>query len=56
MYNVDSGNLGAKTGFVFAGASVLLLLASYPLIPDLRGFSTVEIDWLYQNKIRCRRV
>ena len=55
MYNVDSGNLGAKTGFVFAGATLVLLLASFPLIPDLRGFSTVEIDWLYQNKVSVRK-
>ena len=55
MYNVDSGNLGAKTGFVFAGASVLLLLASYPLIPDLRGLSTVEVDRLYESKVSPRR-
>ena len=55
MYNVDSGNLGAKTGLIFAGASVVLLLASYPLVPDLRGFSTVEVDRLYESKISVRR-
>ncbi|UJO19999.1 MFS transporter fmqE [Fulvia fulva] len=54
MYNVDSGNLGAKTGLVFAGASVLLLLASYPLIPDLRGLSTVEVDRLYESRVSPR--
>lgn len=55
MYNIDSGDLGARTGLVFAGASLALLLVSYPLIPDLRGLSTAEIDWLYENKISPRR-
>lgn len=54
MYNVDSGNLGARTGFIFAGASVLLFAASYLLVPNLQGFGTLEIDWLYQHKISVR--
>jgi hypothetical protein len=32
MYNIDSGNLGAKTGFVFAGTSVLFI----PLLATFR--------------------
>jgi hypothetical protein len=55
MYNIDSGNLGARTALVFAGSSLLLLLISYPLIPDLRGLTTAEIDWLYENKIAPRQ-
>lgn len=55
MYNIDSGNLGARTGLVFGGASLLLFVVSYPLIPDLRGLSTTEIDWLYENKISPRK-
>lgn len=55
MYNIDSGNLGARTGFVFAAGSVLLFAASYPLVPDLRGLAIPEIDWLYQNKISPRK-
>ena len=55
MYNIDSGDLGARTALVFAAASLVLLLVSYPLIPDLRGLSTAEIDWLYENKISPRK-
>lgn len=55
MYNIDSGNLGARTALVFGAASVVLLILSYPLVPDLRGLSTTEIDWLYENKISPRR-
>lgn len=51
MYNVDSGNLGIRTGFIFGAASLLLFAVSWPLVPDLRGFTPSEIDWLYQSKI-----
>ncbi|GAB7348640.1 hypothetical protein MBLNU459_g7012t1 [Dothideomycetes sp. NU459] len=55
IYNVDAGNLGARTGFVFAAASAVLFLASYFVVPDLRGFATDEIDWLYESKISVRK-
>ncbi|KAF3041898.1 hypothetical protein E8E12_005761 [Didymella heteroderae] len=54
MYNTDSGNLGARTGFVFMGTSVLLLIGSWFLVPDLQGFTTEEVDWLYTQKISVR--
>ncbi|KAF2222564.1 hypothetical protein BDZ85DRAFT_313551 [Elsinoe ampelina] len=55
MYNVDSGNLGARTGFVFAGASLVLFAASWFVVPDLKDFATDEVDWLYERKIEVRR-
>jgi len=51
IYNTDAGNLGARAGFVFMGSSVVLVIGSYFLVPDLQGFSTDEVDWLYENKI-----
>src|ERR1700712_5656178 len=51
IYNVDAGNLGIRAGFVYGGGPLLFLIVSYFLVPDLRGFSTEEIDWLYENKI-----
>ncbi|KAH6629329.1 general substrate transporter [Boeremia exigua] len=54
MYNTDSGNLGARTGFVFMGSSVLLMIGSWFLVPDLHGFTTDEVDWLYSQKIPVR--
>lgn len=57
MYNVGSGsgNLGAKTGFVFMGSSILLLFVSYFWIPEISGLTTEEIDYLYENKVSPRR-
>lgn len=51
IYNVDAGDLGIRAGFVYGGGSLLFFAVSYLVVPDLRGFSTEEIDWLYEEKI-----
>ncbi|KAF9876646.1 maltose permease MAL61 [Colletotrichum karsti] len=55
MYNVDSGNLGARTGFVYAGTSVFLLAAAWVLVPDTTGMTTEEIDHAYESGLAPRQ-
>ena len=55
MYNVDSGNLGARTGLVFAGASVLLIWGAWSIVPDTTGLSTEDIDELYEARVPARQ-
>ncbi|KAJ6017044.1 hypothetical protein N7451_000423 [Penicillium sp. IBT 35674x] len=55
MYNVDSGNLGARTGLVFAGATVLLIWGVWTIVPDTTGLSTEDIDNLYEAKVPARK-
>lgn len=57
MYGVGagSGNLGAKTGLVFMGSSILLLVLAWLWIPETRGLSTEEIDSLYERGMSPRR-
>ncbi|KAL4969526.1 MFS-type transporter fmqE [Aspergillus stella-maris] len=55
MYNVDSGDLGARTAFPFAGISVLLLGGVWVLVPETTGLSTEEIDRLYEEGVSVRR-
>jgi hypothetical protein len=57
MYNVGSGsgNLGAKTGFVFMGSSILLFVMAFLWIPETQGLTTEDIDYLYEKKISPRR-
>lgn len=55
MYNVDSGGLGARTAFPFAGITVLLVIGAYLLVPDTTGLTTEEIDRLYEDKVSVRR-
>jgi MFS family permease len=54
MYNVDSGNLGAKTGFIYAGTSLLLIVGGWYLIPDTTGMTTEEIDGAYEAGVSPR--
>jgi hypothetical protein len=56
IYNVDAGNLGIRAGFVYGGGSLLFFVISYWLIPDLRGLSTEEVDWMYENKIPVQNI
>ncbi|KAL3477573.1 general substrate transporter [Aspergillus californicus] len=55
MYNVDSGDLGARTAFPFAGITVLLILGAYVLVPDTTGLTTEEVDRLYEDKVPARK-
>lgn len=56
MYNVGkgSGNLGAKTGFVYMGCSIVLLIWAYFWIPEVRGLSTDDIDGMYERRVKPR--
>jgi hypothetical protein len=51
MYNVDSGNLGARTGFIFAGISLILLIVAVWIVPETAGLSVEEIDNLYTSGV-----
>ncbi|KFY77499.1 hypothetical protein V501_07581 [Pseudogymnoascus sp. VKM F-4519 (FW-2642)] len=55
MYNIDSGNLGAKTGFVFAGTSVLLFCISWFVVPETSGLSVEDIDAAYIDRVSPRK-
>ncbi|KAH7139947.1 general substrate transporter [Dactylonectria estremocensis] len=54
MFNVDSGNLGIRTGFVWAGTSVFLILGAWFLVPDTTNLTAEEIDHLYIDKVNPR--
>ena len=54
MYNVDSGNLGARTGFIYAALSVLLIGGAWLLVPETSGLTAEEIDRAYSEKVAVR--
>ena len=54
MYNVDSGNLGARTGFIYAGTTLFLGAAAWALVPNITGMTTEEIDAAYEAGIAPR--
>ncbi|KAL2788748.1 putative MFS sugar transporter [Aspergillus keveii] len=55
LYNTDSADLGAKTGFVFAGLSACLFVVSWFLVPDTTGLSIEEIDRAYRERVSPRK-
>jgi MFS family permease len=54
MYNVDSGRLGSRVGFVHAGITILLLVGAWFLVPDSTNMTTQEIDEAYHSGVRPR--
>lgn len=54
MYNVDAGNLGARTGFVWAAASAMYFVVSYFVVPETMAVTVAEMDWLFENKVSSR--
>jgi hypothetical protein len=54
LYNSDAANLGAKTGFVFFGTSLIGVVITWFLVPELKGLSTTEIDRLFEKKSSVR--
>ena len=54
LYNPDAGNLKAKTGFVFAGTSLLAALFTWLIVPEMKGRSVMEIDRFFEEGIKAR--
>ncbi|KAL2829893.1 putative MFS sugar transporter [Aspergillus pseudoustus] len=54
MYNVDSGNLGAKTGFVYAGFTLIIAVVSWVVVPETAGLTVEDIDLAYETGVKPR--
>lgn len=54
MSNVDSGNLGARTGFVYAGTSAFLIVVAWLMTPDTTAMTPEEIDQAYDSRVQPR--
>jgi hypothetical protein len=54
MYNVDSGRLGSRVGFVHAGITILLLVGVWFLVPDTTNMTSQEIDEAYHSGVPPR--
>ncbi|KAI0163704.1 general substrate transporter [Pestalotiopsis sp. NC0098] len=55
MYNVDTGDLGGRTGFIYAGTTLLLGICAFRLVPDTTGLTTTEVDAAYAAGVSPRR-
>ncbi|RSL93554.1 hypothetical protein CDV31_014654 [Fusarium ambrosium] len=43
------GNLGARIGFIWGAASVLTAIWSFVMVPETKGLSLEQIDFLYEQ-------
>jgi hypothetical protein len=56
MVNPDKANLRGKVGFVFGGASAIATVWSWFYIPELKGRTFGEIDWMFQKRVKVRKM
>lgn len=54
IFNPDMGDLGAKTGFVFAGLSAAALVACWFCLPEMKGRDIMEIDHMFEMRLPTR--
>ena len=56
MVNPDKANLKGKVGFVFGGASLIATVWSFFYVPELKGRTFDEIDYMFHNKVKPREM
>ncbi|KAI9147065.1 maltose permease [Paramyrothecium foliicola] len=54
MLNPTSGNLGGKSGYVWAGTGFICFVLAYFYVPEMKGRSYREIDILFKRKVDAR--
>ncbi len=54
MVNPDKANLKGKVGFVFGGASAIATVWSFFYVPELKGRTFDEIDYMFKTGVKPR--
>lgn len=54
IYNPDSGDLRAQTGYVLSGSCIFGLVVAWFLVPELKDRSIVEIDQMFTLQLKTR--
>ncbi|KAH8664736.1 general substrate transporter [Xylariales sp. PMI_506] len=49
------GNLGGKIGFIWGAFSVITVVWVYFVVPEMKGFSLEQLDFLYANNTATRK-
>nr|XP_018265060.1 uncharacterized protein I303_03242 [Kwoniella dejecticola CBS 10117]OBR87218.1 hypothetical protein I303_03242 [Kwoniella dejecticola CBS 10117] len=55
MINPDEGNLGGYVGFVFAGICGIATVWAYFAVPETKGRSIAEMEYLWEARVAPRR-
>ncbi|PNY23401.1 Uncharacterized protein TCAP_06660 [Tolypocladium capitatum] len=54
VFNPDQGNLGAKTGFVFAVVCAIGVVVTFFYVPEMKRRTASEIDCMFDLKLKAR--
>ncbi|KAH7008966.1 general substrate transporter [Ilyonectria destructans] len=54
LYNVDELNWGGKIGFFFIGTGLLAFALTWWCVPETKGRTFQELDYLFENKVSAR--
>ena len=49
------GNMGGKSGYVWAGTGFICFLVAFVYLPEMKGRSYREIDIMFKRKIPARK-
>ncbi|VUC32708.1 unnamed protein product [Clonostachys rosea] len=55
IFNPDAGNSGAKLGWLFFGLCAITAIASWFIIPEMKGRSQEEIDRMFELELPARK-
>lgn len=55
MLNTDKWNLGAKSGYVWAGTAFICTAMAWQWIPEMKDRSFREIDILFKRRVPARK-
>ena len=56
MINPDEGNLRGKVGFIFGGLAAIATVWSFFYVPELKGRTFDEIDYMFRAKVSPRKM
>jgi len=55
IYNPDQGDLGGKTGFLFAAFCAISGAAAWVVVPEMKDRTAAEIDELFERRVPARK-
>lgn len=54
IFNADEGNLGGKTGLIFAALSAIAWLIFSFELPEMKNRTYLQLDEMFENKVKTR--
>lgn len=51
----DKAGLGSKVGFIFGSIAILALIFTYTCVPECKGKTLEQVDWLFNNDVPLRK-